>query len=137
MQLDEILSDGRTVREILEYKHPPPQPCLADALLHPDSDPLEVHPVVYEAIDAHCIRAAAFHTQGAGGPSGTDAACWRRWCTAFKRSSDGLCHALSMVARKLCSTYVDPASLSPFLACRLVALNKNPGVRPIGICETV
>ena len=32
---------------------------------------------------------------------------------------------------------VDPQGLSPFTACRLIALDKNPGVRPIGICETV
>lgn len=32
---------------------------------------------------------------------------------------------------------VDPEGLAPFLACRLIALDKNPGVRPIGVCETV
>ena len=31
---------------------------------------------------------------------------------------------------------VDPQGLSAFTACRLIALDKNTGVRPIGICET-
>ena len=31
---------------------------------------------------------------------------------------------------------MDPIGLSPFLACRLIVLNKNPGVLPIGVCET-
>ena len=30
-----------------------------------------------------------------------------------------------------------PSGLTVFVACRLVLLNKNPGVRPIGICETI
>ena len=28
-------------------------------------------------------------------------------------------------------------SLAPLMACRLIALNKNPGVRPIGVCGTI
>ena len=35
----------------------------------------------------------------------------------------------------MCSSFVDPQSLAPFLLCRLIALDKNPGVRPIGIGE--
>ena len=51
-------------------------------------------------------------------------------------SSDDLCHSLSLVARRLCTTYVNPICLPPLLACRLVALDKCPGVWPIGIRET-
>ena len=36
----------------------------------------------------------------------------------------------------MCTEYIDPRVLSPLLSCRLIALNKNPGVRPIGIGET-
>jgi len=32
---------------------------------------------------------------------------------------------------------VDPDGLAPLMACCLVALDKQPGVRPIGICEVV
>ena len=34
------------------------------------------------------------------------------------------------------AVFLDPKGLSPFLACSLIALNKNPGTRLIGICET-
>ena len=57
-------------------------------------------------------------------------------CTSYKTESDDLCHALALMAKRLASFYVDTKGLEPFLACRLVALDKRPGVRPIGICET-
>ncbi len=65
-----------------------------------------------------------------------DAYAWRRLCTSFKSSSNSLCESLDLTARRVCSEYVDPSSLAPLLASRLIALDKNPGVRPIGIGET-
>ena len=62
--------------------------------------------------------------------------CWRRLCTSFKSASDDLCHSLALLARRLCVSFVDPKGLSSLLACCLIALDKCPGVRPIGICET-
>ena len=43
---------------------------------------------------------------------------------------------MALTAKRLCTAFVDPKSISSFLACRLIALDKNPGVRPIGIGET-
>ena len=43
---------------------------------------------------------------------------------------------MAAVARRLCRSLVDPQGIAPLLASRLIALNKCPGVRPIGIGET-
>ena len=40
------------------------------------------------------------------------------------------------MAKRLCTSFVDPKCVSPLLACRLIALDKNPGVCPIGIGDT-
>jgi hypothetical protein len=45
--------------------------------------------------------------------------------------------AISSFARRLATTCVDPLGLHAFTACRLAPLNKNPGVCPIGIAETL
>ena len=55
----------------------------------------------------------------------------------YRGSSKSLCSAVAEMARRLCVQNVDPAILQPFIACRLIPLSKNPGVRPIGICETL
>ena len=60
---------------------------------------------------------------------------WRRLCTSFGTVSDGLCNALALLARRLCTEVLDFNSLQAYVACRLVPLDKRPGVRPIGICE--
>ena len=40
-----------------------------------------------------------------------------------------------MSAKRICTNLIDPTCIAPLLACRLIALDKNPGVRPIGIGE--
>ena len=88
-------------------------------------------------VQSSCIRSAALRTKGAAGPSGLDAYCWQRMCTSFKAASNDLCHSLALFAKCLATSFFDANGLSAFLACRLIALDKCPGVRPIGICETV
>ena len=74
--------------------------------------------------------------EGAAGPSGVDARGWRCLCTSFHPASVDLCCSLAMVARRICTSFVDPSTLQPLLNSRLIALDKNPGVQPIGIGET-
>ena len=56
-------------------------------------------------------------------------------CSAFHDSSHYLWSAVAAVGRQLCTTFVDPVGLQALTSCRLIALDKHPGVRPIGIGE--
>ena len=126
----EILS---TAKKILLDKHPlgkPPDP----SILLPDPAH-EVNPILFDGLDADAIRAASLHTNGAAGPSGLDATAWRRLCCSFKSASVTLCSALAAVGHRICTEAVHPDGLTAFVACRLIPLDKQPGVRPIGIGE--
>ena len=139
LSLDEVVDarSGKTVRDVLEEKHPNPEPAHPDAILTGDMDSPDFHPILFDSITAEVIRISALHTDGSAGPSGVDALSWRRFCTAFGQKSNDLCSALAAVTRRICTTYVDPSSLMAYTACRLVPLDKCPGVRPIGIGEVV
>ena len=52
-------------------------------------------------------------------------------------ASADLCHAISAFGRKISTSYVDPSGLVAYTACRLIPLDKNPGVRPIGVDEVL
>jgi len=94
------------------------------------------HPVIFEQLDEHVIRRTALHLGGATGPSGVDALGWCHLCTSFQAASMDLCHSLALVARRISISFVDPTALQPLLNSHLIALDKNPGVRPFGIGET-
>ena len=58
-------------------------------------------------------------------------------CTAFRKSSDDLCLSMALVARRICREDITDKSMAAFVACRLLALDKSPGVRPIGVGEVL
>jgi len=137
LHLDDIISGSGKVYDILKSKHPAAAPLHSEALLPDDFTTTPVHPVIFDVLDGSVVKAAALRTSGAAGPSGIDAHGWRRLCSSFRSASDELCSSIATLAHLLCTTFVDPVIVSPLMACRLIALDKRPGVRPIGIGETV
>ena len=128
--------DGRSVHDILHEKHPHARPLHTSALLQQELESqAPFHPLIFEEIDGLCILKAALKAGGGAGPSGLDASLWRRMCCSFQGASSDLCAAIARTAKRICSSPVDPEPLQPLLASRLIALDKCPGVRPIGIGE--
>ena len=55
----------------------------------------------------------------------------------YKKENKELREQIAILARKIASEIVDPNSLESFTSCRLIPLNKNPGIRPIGVGEVL
>ena len=73
-----------------------------------------------------------------------DADGWRRILisSSFRSSSSELRKALAEFIKKLCKKNIEvnsnkTTSMEMFLACRMIPLNKNPGLRPIGVGEVL
>ena len=99
---------------------------------------------MFSTIDESTISRAALHTKGAAGPSGLDADGWRRILVSRNFGSAGseLRSSLAMMALNLCTRDVNldqphRSSIEAYLSCRLIPLDKSPGVRPIGIGEVI
>ena len=126
------VSDSTVLNE-LDKKHPDPSPVVPDA---PDAPlPDCSHLFIFDCLDERVICSTVLHVDGAAGPSGLDAHSWRRLYTSFHNTSSDLCRSLALVARKTATTFVDPEVLTPLLNNRLIALDKNPEVCPIGVGE--
>ena len=119
----------------LQKKHPDPGPISENTLLN---GPVENIPISYfDLIDENMIQKAARQTKGAGGPSQLDADQYHHILLSSKYKKEGkdLREEISKFAKKIASTIVDPKSIEALTSCKLIQLNKNPGIRPIGIGE--
>ena len=100
----------------LRQKHPDAEDVSQDILL--EGDLTEVHPMIFETTDG------------------------RRWM-AQNSGIESLCSdlrkAFSEMVNKLYTDKEDHrngcTSIEAFLGCRLIPLDKNPGLRPIGVGE--
>ena len=142
LSLDHVVgshSDGfsKTVYDVLKDKHP--SGCAADPTLVLDvsESSSTFHPVLFDGLGAALIRSVALQVSGAAGPSGVDACIRRLFCTSFGSASADLCHAISAFGCRISTSYVDPSGLAAYTACRLIPLDKNPGVCPIGVGEVL
>ena len=128
---------GETVLQILISKHPSSQPYNPALIVDDWPNTLPYHTSIFDRIDAHAIRRATLKASGGHGPSGVDALEWRRYLTAFGSRSESPCRTVSKIALRLATEEQDPTSLQAYKACRLIPLDKCPGVRPIGVGEVL
>ena len=132
-----ILPLTDTTLKLLKQKHPKSAPTTEEVLLPDQTE--SIHRIKYENINADAVRKAALKTKGGSGPSGMGANCWKRILTSrkFAESSTDLCTTIANMIKKLCIDKDLANTLEAFLSCCLVPLDKNPGLRPIGVGEVL
>ena len=139
LQVDDVVNlkngSSASVKDLLAEKHPRGQPASTSALMGGECP--VVNEIQFEALTPALVQKVAKQCQGSAGPSGLHSDAWRRLVTSFKGASSTLCQDLADLTRLIAMRSLKAEALTPFLACRLIALDKNPGVRPIGVCEVV
>ena len=120
----------------LHTKYPAASPC-SMIFLGPTS---LVNEVIYDSIDESEILKACLRTKGAAGVSGSDDKEW--WIIfgskIFGNAAAELRRSITRLTRIMCiNCIVEPKSLEVLLVYRVMPLDKNPRLRPIGIGEGI
>lgn len=125
------------IRDVLIAKHPAPRiPDLEHDSAHSAFETYETTPdAVPLRFSARSIEEAASKLNGSGGPSGIDAKMLQNWLICFGNESLALRQELAAWTEWLANGDPPYAAIRALMHCREVALNKKPGVRPIGIGE--
>ena len=132
-----VLPLNKKTLEQLKQKHP--QRSDADPEIMLPNKPEEIHPIKFDSIDAENVRKAALKTRGGARPSGLDADGWKRIFTSnqFGESTNDFCKTFAEVIKKLCTVENQSTSSEAVIANRLIPLDKNPVLRPIGVGEVL
>ena len=91
-------------------------------------------------MDKSVIMKAPTLTKSGSEPRGLDAAGWRRILTsrAFGTATLDLRKMFDQLIKKLCVEELEsPSSFESFEACRLILLDKQPGLRQTGVGEVL
>ena len=96
-----------------------------------------VNEVIFSSIDEREILLACLRTKGAAGVSCLDAEDWQIILRSkiFGTAATGLRRSIACLTIDMCTIRnTNPESLE---SCRLIPLDKNPGMRSIGIREVI
>ena len=133
-----VLAINDETIQLLHEKHPEGEPLHEEMLL--EGPVKSIHPVIFDDIDSTLVQKIALKMKGAAGPSNFDANDWRNMIGSrrYGNSSTDLCIAIANMAKVVATeNLTNDNVLSSLLACRLIPLDKNPGLRPIGIGEVL
>ena len=131
---NDIVSGGsdKTVIEALQDKHPVGGNVTDDVL----SDGELPSFVDIDVTGGHIERIAR-SLHGGAGPGGTTSSHWQLFLLCYGSHSARLRDAIAALARWMANNVIDWNLIRVLMSCRLIALNKNPGVRPIGVGEVL
>ena len=126
-----ILPLTHTTKTALKEKYPPAKVAAPDTKI--EGPQLDGHEGIFEDINGLMIRKKALKTQGATGPSGLNADCVRNLLSKriFGEVAVDLRKALASLAKQMATKKCK--DIEALIARQLIALDKNPGVRPIAI----
>ncbi|CEM21107.1 unnamed protein product [Vitrella brassicaformis CCMP3155] len=122
-----------TVLDVFREKHPPQQQPHEKAFLPCDDLP----PLIDVNITDSTVERAARSLSGSAGLTGGDANFWQTFLLRYGAKSGRLCAAVASLVSILANTIVPWDNIKALRACRLIALDKCPGVRPIGVGEVL
>ena len=122
---------GLDVKTVLELKHPPSSEPSNIAMEEYDSLPA----LIDVDISEETVLNVAKKLKGSGGPGGTDYAAMQNWLLRYGHISENLRESISRLTNWIANTIVPFEAIRALVANRLVALDKCPGVRPVGIGE--
>ena len=126
---------GRPVLEVLHSKHP----TLKDPAVGVENgafEPYDAAPDVVPLVIAdEVVQKVASDISGSAGLCGVDSAMYRNWAFRFGVESQAFREEMAAWANWLANESPPYAAYRAFRAGRLVALDKCPGTRPVGIGE--
>ena len=98
----------------------------------------KVDPIAFDVIDEELVLGIASITKGGSGlDADLDAGGRRRMLNSnsFGTASWDLRKSIADFMKKLCSKRINSEnqSLEAFIECQLISLNKNPGLKTIGV----
>ena len=132
-----VLTLSNDVTQELNEKHPKAAPVSDNSLLY---GPIDYIPkCIFDSIDEMLVLKAALNTKGSAGPSGMDAELFRRiLCSKnFNKAGKELREEIAIFARNLLTANYHSDFLEGYVSSRLIPLDKNPGIRPIGVGEVL